>query len=328
MLRLIVRKIRIYFGYKHILTPWGGANNFIRTLYDDMQRTGQFEFVQNIEDDYDILFLNQLGMGPANRSRNMPLRQIKKVGGNSSPRKRVIVRAVNLVQHVSGPGLLARFKDIPTIKLVNMADMVIFQSHYQRSFFTRYGYKGKDDVVIHNGADPTVFNDSGSAMWGGEETLRMVSSSMSLHLVKRQDLIAKVSECEGVEVSHIGNWPDSVDSRKVKLLGVLGQKEVAAVLRRSHVLLHPAVKDVCPNVVFEAVCCGLPVIYHEGAGSGAEIVRENGLPINESNVGQTIRQLKGCYRQLKEHVRRTQRYYSIERAVTQYIEVFSGMVGL
>jgi glycosyltransferase involved in cell wall biosynthesis len=291
-----------------------------------MQQTGQFEFAQDIEDDYDILFLNQLGMGPANRSKKISLRKIKKVGENSSPRKIIVVRVVNLMQHISGSGLLAKFKDIPTIKLVNMADMVIFQSHYQTSFFTQYGYKGKHGVVIHNGADPAIFNDSGIAMWDGKETLRMVSSSMSLHSIKRQDLIAKVSECEGVEVSHIGNWPDSADRKKVKLLGVLGQKEVAAVLMRSHVLLHPAVKDVCPNVVFEAICCGLPVIYNDGAGSGAEIVAENGLPINEGSVEETIRQLKDRYRQLREHVKRTQRYYSIDRAAAQYIEVFSGMV--
>jgi glycosyltransferase involved in cell wall biosynthesis len=149
---------------------------------------------------------------------------------------------------------------------------------------------------------------------------------MSLHSIKRQDLIAKVSEREGVEVSHIGHWPDSVDREKVKLLGVLGQNEVAAALRRSHVLLHPAVKDVCPNVVFEAICCGLPVIYNDGAGSGAEIVAENGLPINEGNVEETIRRLKDRYRQLKEHVKQSQPYYSIDRAVAQYIEVFSGLV--
>jgi len=98
------------------------------------------------------------------------------------------------------------------------------------------------------------------------------------------------------------------------------------VLRRSHVLLHPGVKDVCPNVVSESICCGLPVIYNDGAGSGAEIVAENGLPINEGNVEETIRRLKDRYGQLREHVKQTWRYYSIDRAVAQYIEVFSGLV--
>jgi glycosyltransferase involved in cell wall biosynthesis len=182
-------------------------------------------------------------------------------------------------------------------------------------------------VVIHNGADPAVFHDRRSAVWDGKETLRIVSSSMSVHSVKRQDLIAKVSECEGVEVSHIGNWPDSIDSRKVRLLGVLGQEQVAAELRRSHVFLHPAVKDVCPNVVFEAVCCGLPVIYNDGVGSGTELVGDNGLPIDERNVEETVRKVKGCYRQLKEHVKYAQRYYSIDRTVAQYIEVFSRIIG-
>ncbi|UCC98751.1 MAG: glycosyltransferase family 4 protein [Phycisphaerales bacterium] len=321
-----MKTIRVYFNYKHVDEPWGGANNFIRALHNAMSRAGGFEFAESIEDSYDVLFLNQLSMGPASGSRISPLSRIRQARGDPSAGKRILVRAINLRRHSHGPTLRSWLRDISRNKLLNMADMVIFQSHYQKSFFTKYGYKGKHDAVIHNGADAAIFHDSGSAVWDGKETLRMVSSSMSLHSIKRQDLIAKVSECEGVEVSHMGNWPDSVDSRKVKLLGVLGQKEGAAVLRRSHVLLHPAVKDVCPNVVFEAICCGLPVIYNDGAGSGAEIVAENGLPINEGSVEQIVGRLKDRYRQLKEHVRQTQRYYSIDRAVAQYIEVFSGLV--
>jgi len=55
---------------------------------------------------------------------------------------------------------------------------------------------------------------------------------MSIRRTKRHELIAKVSECKDVEVSHIGNWPDDVDKKNVKFLGILESKYIAPALKR------------------------------------------------------------------------------------------------
>ena len=72
-----MKKIRICFNYRHISEPWGGANNFIRALHHELMESGEFEFVDCIEDDYDILFMNELGMGPANGSKRIALKKVK-----------------------------------------------------------------------------------------------------------------------------------------------------------------------------------------------------------------------------------------------------------
>ena len=41
--------------------------------------------------------------------------------------------------------------------------------------------------------------------------------------------------------------------------------------RRAHVLLHPKVRDPCPNVVLEALACGVPVV-HSASGGVPELV--------------------------------------------------------
>jgi glycosyltransferase involved in cell wall biosynthesis len=315
-----MRKIRIYFNHK----PWGKANSFIKSLYSALQQTGQVEFAEDIEDDYSILFLDAFKEGIASspeRTQSEKVEKYQSVRADSSGKKKIFVRAVNLKRHSRRFGFLYWFRDVAKIKLVNTADMVIFQSYYQKGFFTKYGYKGKNNVVIHNGADTDIFSDKGN-LWDGKENLKIVSCSLSSHPVKRHDLITKVSECKGVEVSHIGDWPDSVDEKNVKLLGVLGREEVADVLKRSHVFLHPAVKDVCPNVVFEAICCGLPVIYNDSIGSSAEIVKDNGVALNIKNPQQTIEQVKENYFDLKQKVKSSSHYYSIDRVAKQYSDVF------
>ena len=321
-----MRTIRIYFNYKHIDEPWGGANNFIKVLHAGLHRTGRFEFAESIEDDYDILFLNQLGMGPATGSRPRSLKEIRAACMNSAIRKKTVVRAVNLRQHSHGCSLRSWFTDIARIRLVNMADMVVFQSEYLKGVFRKYGYKGKRSTVIHNGADDSVFNNADAATWHEGERLKLVSSSISRNPIKLHSMIARFSQCDAVEVVHLGNWPDSVDKRNVKLLGVMKQKDAAAVMKRSHVLLHPAIKDSCPNVVFEGICCGLPVIYNDKIGSSREIVKANGVPINENNIEETVRRVTNSYRQLKENIEQTRSYYSIKRAMDQYIQVFADIV--
>jgi glycosyltransferase involved in cell wall biosynthesis len=44
------------------------------------------------------------------------------------------------------------------------------------------------------------------------------------------------------------------------------------------VLLHPKVNDPCPNVVLEALACGVPVV-HSASGGTPELVGEAGLGV-------------------------------------------------
>ena len=318
-----MRKIRIYFNHNHL----GKANSFIKSLYSALQQTGQVEFASDIEDDYEIFFLDEFktGVRVDSLSKNFSrgFKRYTRIRRESAGKKKIVVRAINLKHNSRKYGFLYWLEDRLKIKLLNHADMVIFQSHYQKDFFVIYGYKGKKDVVIHNGADTSIFSDNGSALWDGKEKLKIISCTMSSHSTKRHDLIAKVSECKGVEVSHIGRWSDSIETNNVKLLGMFGREELADAFRNSHIFLHAAVKDPCPSVIFEAICCGLPVIYIGGIGSSGEIVKGNGLAINEENPQETVEQVKKNYYSLKKKVKASGDYYSIDRVASQYIQVFS-----
>lgn len=313
----------MYFNHN----PLGHANSFIKSLYSALQQMGLVEFANDIEDDYEILFLDEFKTGTRvdslSKNFSMGFKRYMRIREKSAGKKKIVVRAINLKHNSRKYGFLYWLEDCLKIKLLNHADMVIFQSHYQKSFFVKCGYKGKKDVVIHNGADTSIFSDNGSALWDGKEKLKIISCTMSSHSTKRHDLIAKVSQCKDVEVAHIGRWPDSVETNNVKLLGIFEREKIADAFRNSHIFLHAAVKDPCPSVIFEAICCGLPVIYNGGIGSSAEIVKENGLAINEANPQETADQIKKSYYSLKERIKNSNDYYSIDRVASQYIHAFS-----
>lgn len=322
--------IRIHFTYRHIDKPWGGANNFIRALYEDVSQCGQFSITQSLEEPCDILFMNQLGTGPGGNGAMVPLDQVRRLLGQKGEgargkHRKLVVRAVNLNWHAFplGPRNLTRgwWIDRQTIKLLNMADVAIFQSAYQRDFFSRAGYRGGDNVVIHNGAAPSYWISTVSPP-PLEATLRLVSSTAAPRATKRHDLIAKFSMLDNVEVLHLGAWPKGIDTKRVKLLGMQASEQMVKVLSECHCFLHPAIKDPCPNSIFEAVCAGLPVIYNPGPGSSYEILGPCGLALNENDLAQTVAAARQKLPELRRSVLERREYFTIGHAASQYRAVF------
>jgi glycosyltransferase involved in cell wall biosynthesis len=207
------------------------------------------------------------------------------------------------------------------IRLLNLADFVIFQSEFQKSFFEKWGYKGKNNVVIHNGA-PDIFKNYDYSIKEIHNPLRLVSNS-NYKKFKRHDMVARMSLLKGVNVTHIGRWSNEIKNHKVDLKGTLSHEEIVNIYKNSDYLLHPAILDPCPNSIIEALSFGLPVIYSNKEGSGQELVRGNGIAINENNLEETIKTAKENFVSLKNKLANDRDYYSIKRATSMYIDVFN-----
>jgi len=327
-----MKRTKIFFAYNHTDKPWGGANNFIRALYKGMMKNPDFIVHHNANSDSDILFFGQLSCGPGNvalgSKRLYRFSNIKKLKNES--KAKLIVRAVNLNINSSRPmslkSILLYLKDgllldIATIKLLNLADFVIFQSEFQKSFFKKWGYKGERNAVIHNGA-PLIFKNDNFSVCGAHTPLQIVSNS-NYKASKRHEIIARMSLLNGVNVIHVGNWSDKIKNHKVDTRGILSHEEIVNIYKNSDYLLHTAISDPCPNSVIEALYFGLPVIYNSKKGSSEELIGGNGIPINENNSEETIRLAKKKFVSLKQGLANDRDYYSIKRAISKYTEVFN-----
>lgn len=318
--------IRIHFTYLHVDKPWGGANNFIRALHNELATDRRIEMIDTIDAPCDVVFMNQLGQGPGGGGKRYTPEDVRKWQAQG---RRIVVRAVNLNWHAFKLGprnlTIGWWQDRQTIKLLNLADWVIFQSEYQQSFFVKAGYRGKRSTVIHNGASQPFWAEDPVAPPLADQ-LRLVSSTASPRETKRHDLIVKLSLCEGVEVMHLGAWPSALPSQQVRLIGTLSREDMVNVFAGAHYFLHPAIHDPCPNAVFEAVCAGLPVIYNPGPGSSTEIVGTCGLPIDEDNLASTVQAAKLRYSELRGQVLQDRRQFSIGVAMPAYRDIFLNLV--
>lgn len=318
--------MRIHFTYRHVDKPWGGANNFIRALRTHLAACGGVEFTEPAEAPTDIMFMNQLGKGPGGDGRRYSLREVERLIARD--RRKLVVRAVNLQRHAFPLGprnlIFGTMEDRATMGLLELADMVIFQSGYQREVYVRAGYRGSCDRIVHNGAAPMYRNEAPATAVG--DTLRVVSATASPRATKRHDLIAAVSRLPGVELMHFGAWPKGVAVEKVKLMGTCGQQELAENYTRAHYFLHTAIKDPCPNVLFEAICSGLPILYNPDQGSSREIVGDNGVALDVNDLASSLERARSELSRLQERVRATRDYYRIDRAMAAYADAFQAVV--
>jgi glycosyltransferase involved in cell wall biosynthesis len=330
-------KLKVYLNTKPVDIPWGGGNNFLNSMYKQLKSYKDIEIIEDINSNYDIFFINEFSNGPKSIPRFISLKRIisLKLFGCVDPslfnkdlrhsNKKIVVRMINIKLHAHKQGIKSiipsLINDFKKILLANIADHIIFQSDYQKSVFEKYGYKGKKNSIIHNGSNSEFWDDIDRPLIV-DNKLCFVSSTFSTRPTKRHDIIAKLSEMDNVSVIHMGNWPKNVDSKKVNLKGVLSINDMKTVYKTAHYFIHPAVNDPCPNVVFEAILSGLPVLYSNGVGSSMEIVKGNGMSLDEDNIPGTVDKCIKDYDKLIINVKNTKSYYSIERAAREYVESF------
>lgn len=320
--------IRLFFSYKHIDEPWGGANNFVRGLWRALSREAAFSLSHDPDAPFDILFMNQLGKGPGGGGAQWSAAEIDALLGKN-PGARLVVRAINLRAHShENSGWRTwwsnRRRDSEALALLRRADFVVFQSAYQKGFFEKAGWRGGAHRIVHNGADGIFSAPVIRPPLAEGEVLRLLCSATGPRAIKRHDLMAAISRLPEVEVAYAGRWQGGLDPGGVRMLGTQEHEGIFQGLARAHYFLHPGLYEVCSNAIIEALCAGVPVIYNPGPGSGAELAGDRGgLALEEGDLAGTLRRAREGYASLSARALAGRADHGMDRAAAAYARVFS-----
>ena len=115
----------------------------------------------------------------------------------------------------------------------------------------------------------------------------------------------------------------------------LGAAGVLARLQRAHVLLHASLSEGTPNVVLEAMACGLPVVVTD-AGGTAEAVRPgvDGFVVRPREPGELADALIALWQdpELRSRMglaarRRVMRSFPLDRETYAYVRLYECLAG-
>lgn len=336
-------KVCVYYNFSG--RTWGGANSFLCALKTEFLSQG-IEVTTDTNSDYDILFVNSASKGPqkvlgrfgfVDAMKPKSIRNIRKYGYESytknfiksflfrkKRKNRKIVHRLDGVTQLYGRGN-PEFDELQ-LKINSFVDYTIFQSEYCLKSFMDFGFNGERYSTIYNGVNQKIFNIDNKEFYNIDRKLKIASCSWSKGVLKGFETIAEYSLLPNVECYFIGRWREEVDPKNVKLLGIMSQIEVAKVLKSCDVFLHPAKNDPSPNVVSEALSCGLPVIYQPSGGT-PELASDYGVPLMSDPI-EVIGTMRGNYEKFVEKIKQDMDKFSINRAAENYIEVFHSLLGL
>lgn len=167
-------------------------------------------------------------------------------------------------------------------RVLRAADHVVYQSDFcKRAADEFLGEPAGSWELLPNAVDTRFFTPAGEPPALGPVLLLAGDQTQAYRLDAALRTLALVAQDEpGARLLVTGSLVEDGGRRLMKELGVrervdfsgrYAQRDAPALYRRAHVLLHTKRNDPCPNVVLEALACGLPVV-HSASGGLPELV--------------------------------------------------------
>ncbi len=198
--------------------------------------------------------------------------------------------------------------------LSRFADLVIANSAAGRDYALANGFPDKKTIVIANGIDTDIFRpdpvsrEEIRAEWGvnsGEKLIGLVGrlDPMKDHPTFLRAAVRLVAHGLRVRFVCVGSGPEAYRMKLMRLAVELGledrvlwagaRSDIPAVLNALDVLVSSSYGEGFPNVVGEAMACGVPCVVTD-VGDSAAIVGEGGLvvpPRDPERLAQAIERL-------------------------------------
>ncbi|HJN42529.1 MAG: glycosyltransferase family 4 protein [Anaerolineales bacterium] len=171
------------------------------------------------------------------------------------------------------------------------ADHVVYQSVFSKEMADAHLYNRRERYsVVHNGVDLERFQPEGRR--GGRVRLLAAGSLRHEYMLGTiLPVFARLWHKHDLELHVVGTLgqvcrrqladfgeqnPEA--SERIRVVGAIDNDDMPREMNRADVLLHPRLGDWCPNVVVEAMACGLPVVCGSWGGA-AELVGAGGIVV-------------------------------------------------
>ncbi|MGQ0765578.1 MAG: glycosyltransferase family 4 protein [Gemmatimonadota bacterium] len=178
------------------------------------------------------------------------------------------------------------------------ADHVVYQSEFcRRSARLFLEPVSGTTSVLHNPVDIRHFQPAGdrparptllAISFGPAQSDRVLTLMRTIAAVRRSLadavlVIAGWDPSNEVDAAMIATVTEArrregLDEDSLVIVPRFSRIEAPAVLQQGHALLHPVYNDASPNIVVEAMACGLPVVF-SSSGGVPELVGDAGVGV-------------------------------------------------
>lgn len=324
-----MHKVRAFINYATTDKPWGGSNSFLSALKYYFKTSNSISIAENVNENFDLMLLNTAYAAPGKYISLGSIRSFHKYGHPNFfrfLRNSLKKKSVKIILRLDG---LRRFYsdtsnakgDSIQLALIHYADAIIFQS--QESLNQFKSIKGElpaPHFIIYNGVNQNIFNLKNKLFWDKKNKLNIFTTSWSTNPRKGFSDMASLSLLKDVTVNFVGKWPEGISKGNVHIKPPMSQNLLAEEYKKNDIFFFPAHNEACPNVVYEALSCGLPVLYHPSGGT-PEVASSYGEAAT-GNIHSDVSRISENYDPFIDKIRKDHHTFSIDYAGSRYSEVF------
>lgn len=303
-------------------TSIGGGWTFLRNFQKSTNYIEELEVTQDPED-YDILF----AFAPTTIDGET-IQKAKRAG------KPFVLRMDGVPEDSRNSGRGSR----RMVEYAKEANFIVYQTGFvQRTVGRMLHDLGvtSPNKVIHNGVDTEVFTNEGGK-------LPLEGDFKILHVNYRKDNNKRVEEViqmyrelwtdrKDTNLLLMGRYPTEWESygmgffagERYKRLGVVTDDNFKSMVMRScDVLFYPSYADPAPNVVLEAMACGLPIFY-QGYGGVLEMVHPEGGALITGDYINTMQFIERNAKSMGvKNLTRVQEKFTLQEMGMKYLDLF------
>lgn len=299
--------------------PWGGGNQFGRSLYSFLQNKGIEVFFDLKEKNLDLILLVEPRFTTKISAFNHIdiFRYISYINY-----KAIIVHRINECDERKGTKNVNKI----IIKANTIADATVFVSSWLRDLYSKIGLNPRNSKIILNGGNKKIFNDAGYQPWNHRNKLRLVTHHWSAHHLKGFDvyelldlLLSNPNYANKFEFTYIGNLPKSQNFSNAIHFPPKYETDLAEYIRMNHVYLTASQNEPGANHPIEGALCGLPILYRP-SGSLREYCQGYGIEFTSDNFEEKLNEMYDTY---DNFVDRMKDYpFTADRMCQQYYDLF------
>jgi hypothetical protein len=313
--------MKLAIGYHLQEGPWGGGNQFARSLAEALQCRGDAVRFDLADDDIDIIVLTD----PRARSSSVSF------GAGAVLRYLLLKNPRALVVH--------RINECDERKGTRRMNLMLRHANYCAdhtvfiaSWLKDLGVWGRDtpSSVILNGADERVFRRTPYTRWDGQGPLRLVTHHWGGNRMKGFDIyeildrmLAEDEWKKRIEFTYIGNLPAGFSFANARYLPPMQGEALARELSSHHVYVTASVNEPAGMHHIEGAMCGLPLLYRR-SGALPEYCEGFGIDFASTDFTTALRQM------LEQYPSHTDRMPSYSRTAkhmcAEYIALFDQML--
>ncbi|MBN1392858.1 MAG: glycosyltransferase family 4 protein [Sedimentisphaerales bacterium] len=252
-------RIHILFEFKE--GPWGGGNQFLKSLKQYLQSADAYE---DDAQKADVILFNSYQYI------------------DDTAKVKLKYRDKLFVHRIDGPIRLYNKESDRRDFVTNaanhlIAEATIFQSGWSRDENHRLGLKkNKFEAVITNAPDPQIFNRKGKEAFSANRKMKLIAASWSPNWNKGFGVYQWLDEhldFDKYEMVFVGNSP--ITFKNIINKPPLNSVELACELKKNDVFVFASPMEACSNSLLEALHCGLPVVA-ANSSSNPELVTKAG----------------------------------------------------